>query len=339
MKSLFGDSRGLTKTLLLVLLVLVIVASGICYAIFRSVDSKVTKQPNTSTTTKEETAPASSIDYTKLPLGDKKYSTSPKKGYVYSCQTSFTGGGAFTQGPWIDTTNNTWDLTKKAVVDGSVDWANATWKVSASGTTRTLTGNGLPSHETGTYPIASTDDAYQYDRNPNSIKTQSLSISLPVNPTELSTPECVGGEVGIMLTGIPLFNAFDAGGRDAVATEIQDKCDGHPQSSGQYHYHGYSDCLEDSANKSEHSALVGYAFDGFGIYGLRGENGEELSSDDLDECHGHSHTITWEGKAVEMYHYHLTQDFPYSISCFRAKKAVTGPLSSGTTPTTRPPRR
>ena len=263
-----------------------------------------------------------SVDLTKLPLGDNKYSTSPKKGYIYSCQTQFNGGGAFTQGPWIDSSSGTWDLTKKAIVDGSVSWPNVKWSLSSDGTTRTASGNGLPNHKTGTFPIQTTDDAYSYDRNPNSIKENTISISFPANPTKLSTPECAGGTVGIMLSGVPLFNGFDAGGRDAVATEIQDKCDGHPQESGQYHYHGLSDCITDTMDANGQSGLMGYALDGYGIFGSKGPGGVELSSNDLDECHGITSEIDWDGKRVNMYHYVLTHDFPYSVGCFRAHKVA-----------------
>lgn len=277
----------------------------------------------TSTTAKTK----STINLKKLPLGDNKISTTAKQGYIYSCiKQTESQGGAGVDGPWIDKTNLTWDFTQKVTVDGAVMWKNAKWSISENGSTRILTGNGLPSHKTGVYPIAASDDAYKYDRNPNSIKEQTLTVTLSANPTQLQTPECVGGEVGIMLTGIPLFNGFDAGSRDAAAHEIQDDCAGHPQVSGQYHYHGPSPCLKDNTATTEHSALVGYAFDGFGIYGLKGEGGVELSTDDLDACHGHTHEIEWDGKKVTMYHYHLTHDFPYSVGCFRGKKSVTGPL-------------
>lgn len=274
----------------------------------------------------------SSVDLTKLPLGDGKYSTAPKVGYVYSCQTTFNGGGAFTQGPWINTAAGTWDLTEKVEVDGSVSWNNAHWEISTDGTTRYLMTNDLPNnHSTGNFPIAASDDAYQYDRNPNSIEAQDIQLEVPTNPSLLATPQCVGGEVGVMLSGVLLFNAFDAGGRDAVAMEVQDSCHGHPQSGGYYHYHGWSDCLEDETAHDDHSEIVGYAFDGFGIYGLNGEDGVELSSQDLDECHGHTHLINWDGDEKEMYHYHMTQDFPYSVGCFRGKPAVKA-LSKGEGP-------
>ena len=78
------------------------------------------------------------------------------------------------------------------------------------------------------FPI-SDDPAYQYDRNPNHIAAQSLTYTLSGSPTFARHPSCIGGEVGVMLTGVALFDAFDAGGRDAGAWEVQDGCDGHPQ--------------------------------------------------------------------------------------------------------------
>jgi hypothetical protein len=271
------------------------------------------------------------VSLSSLPLGDNRSVTSPKKGYVYLCRTQndTAVGGAFQAGPWINQSTKTWDMTRKVTVDGEVKWPNATWQITNDEQTRQLVGNGLPSHTTGVYPINPSDDAYQYDRNPNSVQAQSLSLQLPTNPTERATPDCVGGEVGIMLSGIPLFNAFDAGGRDAMAWEVQDTCSGHPQVQGMYHYHGPSACLKDNSGNKEHADLVGYAMDGFGIYGLKGEEGIELQTDDLDECHGHTHAIVWDGTKKVMYHYHMTHDFPYSVSCFRGQKSVQGPLGGG----------
>jgi len=266
-------------------------------------------------------------DHTRLTLGDNRMSGNPQKGYIFSCIKNFNkNAGAGSMGPWIDQQAKTWDVTRKATVDGSIAWHSARWTISADKTTRRLSGNGLPkNHPTGLFPITNTDDAYQFDQNPNALKEQAIDLSLPLYPTTGSIPECVGGEVGIMLSGIPLFNGFDAGGRDAVAWEAQDVCAGHPQHDGVYHYHGPSSCLGDTSAEKEHSSLVGYAFDGFGIYGNKGANGKELSTAALDECHGHSHQIEWEGQNVDMYHYHLTQDFPYSVSCYRGKNAVSGP--------------
>lgn len=290
------------------------------------------KEKTQATTNQKNQENTSTIDYTNLPLGDNMYSSSPKKGYVYSCQTQFNGGGAFEYGPWINQETKTWDLTQKIHVDGSESWSYAIFEIKENETSRTVTSHDLPTtHTTGTFPIASNDDAYNYDRNPNSIKEQSISFEIPKNPTLLSTPECVGGEVGIATTGVLIFNAFDAAGRDAVAVEVQDHCEGHPQAGGFYHYHGYSSCFEDNTPESEHSELLGYAFDGFGIYGIKGEDGKELTSEDLDECHGHTAEVEWNGEMQEVYHYHFTQDFPYTVSCFKGKPSVKS-LSYGEEP-------
>lgn len=278
------------------------------------------------------------VDLTKLPLGDNLLSTAPKVGYLWPCITGAGGGGAFTNGPWFNADGLTYDLTAKATVDGAVSWSNQ-YTSTVVGSSRVFVTNDLPNHTTGIYPIASTDDAYLYDRNPNSIKSQQIQFSLNANPTVAAQAYCTPGAVGILLTGAVLFNAVDAEDRDAVAHEVQDSCQGHPQESGVYHYHSVSTCSNDATSSAEHSDLIGYAVDGFGIYGHRGENGVELSSADLDECHGHTHTITWNGAQVSMYHYHATWDFPYTVGCMRGTydQSVVMAISNGTSSTTSTP--
>src|SRR5690349_14037148 len=114
------------------------------------------------------------VDPAALPLGDGRYTTSAKAGYVDSCQTSFTGGGAQVNGPWIS--GATWDSTQKLSVQGGVRW-HGRFTATVSGANRILAGNGLPLSPTGVFPVASTDPAFQYDRNPNSIKGYTLRVS------------------------------------------------------------------------------------------------------------------------------------------------------------------
>lgn len=272
-----------------------------------------------STTTQTDAPRHSDVDLTHLEVGDGKYSTSPQVGYVYSCITQFNGGGATGTGNWVNG-DGTWDATQKAVIDGSVTWPHS-FTITVQGDQRIFTGNDLPDHPTGNYPVSPSDDAYAVDRNPNSIREQTVNFSVPANPTAAVQPNCVGGEVGVMLSGVVIFSAFDAMGRDAVANEVQDECDGHPQRTGFYHYHSLSNCIEDTST-SGHSSLVGYAFDGYGIYGYYGEDGGEVTNEDLDQCHGHTHMIEWDGQFLELYHYHATHEFPYVIGCFHGTPAV-----------------
>jgi hypothetical protein len=253
-------------------------------------------------------------DLTHLPLGDGKLSSEPRRGYVWACRTDPGAGGAFRDGPWIHA-DDTYDFTKKAVVDGKVTWPSR-YTIALKGEQRAFTTNDFPNHPTGVFPIAAEDDAYQIDRNPNRIRQQDFDFDLPANPV-LAQTRCAPGAVGILITGSVLFNALDAPGRDAVAHETQDGCQGHPQQSGVYHYHSVTTCLDDKHLADGHSGLVGYALDGFGIFGRYGEGGKLLASADLDECHGHTHAVPWDGKTVVMYHYHATWDFPYTVGCLR----------------------
>ena len=254
-----------------------------------------------------------------LPVGDGRYQTSgPKVGYVYACASyasSLTGGGAFARGPWFTNNNTEYNVSQKISVQGSVS-GQPSFTKSVSGGTRTIRTNDLPSHPTGTFPIASSDPAYQYDRNPNRISAQSFTFDLPAAPT-YGPAQCMGGQVGVMLDGVVLYNAFDAGGRDAGAWEIQDSCDGHPQPSGAYHYHTFSSCITDRSVYD----VIGFALDGTPITGPQLGAGNVLTTSDLDVCHGISGRITLDGKSVTTYHYVMTEDFPYSVSCFRATPA------------------
>ncbi len=70
-----------------------------------------------------------------------------------------------------------------------------------------------------------------------------------------------------MLSGVSLLSAIDAPGRDAPAHEAQDACNGHPQVTGVYHYHNLSPCLNNAKQPDGSSSLLGYAVNGFGVYG------------------------------------------------------------------------
>ena len=273
------------------------------------------------------------IDATKIPIGDGNVSMSAKVGNVFACKTSFESGvGAEVIGPWVNTTTNTWDSTKKVKVSGNVSWPNAAFSITVSGDKRVISGNGLPiNHTTGVFPIASSEPAYAYDRNPNSIKEQSINLSLPLNPTVASTPSCLpDGAIAILNDGVVLFNPLDELGRDAPTYEtLDDQCDGHPQQQGLYHHHTIPSCILAKASGANTSTLVGYAYDGFGIYVERDKNGKILANANLDECHGHISKVMWDGNLVEMYHYVATLEYPYAVGCYKGTLSQSSSQSGG----------
>jgi len=258
-------------------------------------------------------------------LGDSKISSSPKRGYIYSCQQTFNPNapGAGNSGDWID--GDTVYPDRKPTVDGKVKWPDRDISINVRGDTRIIRANGLPKHKTGIYPIQQSDDAYAYDRNPNAIEEQSIVLKLPADPEEANNASCVPmGMIGFTVKGVALFNGLDAAGRDAPAYEIQDKWGGHPEAQGLYHFHHLAPGMKKGVDKRGHSKLIGYALDGFGIYGeyeKTKSNGKKkkIKNKHLDACHGHVGKVMWDGEIRKMYHYHMTYEYPFSIGCFRGK--------------------
>lgn len=263
----------------------------------------------------------------RLPVGDGKVVTdAPRRGYVYACPRyadSFAAGaaiGAHARGPWFSEDGQWYYPDSKDHVHGHVQHHGEFSETTSDGV-RVITTNDLPrNHTTGRFPVATDDTAYQYDRNPNAITAQELTYVLASEPT-YGAPQCVGHEVGVMLSGVVLFSALDAGGRDAGAWEVQDDCSGHPQVTGTYHYHTPSPCLA----KAGVAEVVGYALDGFPITGARIGDGNILTTRDLDECHGISSRVQIDGRDVQTYHYVMTQDYPYSVNCFRGRPTTVQP--------------
>src|SRR5258708_1720899 len=180
-----------------------------------------TTAATTSSAPTLQVSDAVGVDLTHLPLGDGKLSTAPKVGWIWPCHINPGAGGAFRNGPWIDTTNSTYDLTAKAVVQGKVNWPQHTLTVKLEGDKRIISTNDLPDHPTGIFPISRTDAAFQYDPNPNKIAAQNVTIDLPASPTLATQPSCVPGPLCRLFLMAFLFNALDDPGPRPEARETQ----------------------------------------------------------------------------------------------------------------------
>jgi YHYH protein len=265
---------------------------------------------------------SSKVDPTALPLDDQHYTTSgPKKGYVYVCKPKMFQRSkgpvwrARQVGSWVNQAKGTYDVTKKIFIGGHVTYSNASFSDTVLDGLRHIVSNGLPvGGFTGIFPVQRTDPAHSFFPNPNSIQLKNISFSIPADPKFNRQIGCIYKQVGITLDGIPLHNALNSVGDNELAHVGQDLCLGASQPNGGYHRHGLSDC---TPHMRENAALVGYALDGFGIYSPYDQNGNELTTADLDECHGTTSPVMWNGRIVNMYHYVMTRDFPYTVACFK----------------------
>ncbi|MBK9177332.1 MAG: YHYH protein [Flavobacteriales bacterium] len=125
-------------------------------------------------------------------------------------------------------------------------------------------------------------DIGPWTQNPNLPANQDFCFRLTRNPiqntgTLVNTPL---GHIGVWRNGVSIFNAKDGmsynnlgiWNRDARVFEgvSFDACLGHPAPNGEYHHHVSPNCLYDHMDEMQHSDLIGYAFDGFPIYGAHG---------------------------------------------------------------------
>jgi hypothetical protein len=129
----------------------------------------------------------------------------------------------------------------------------------------------IPSYNIGPWP-----------GNPNIASNQNYVFKITRNPQQnTGTPVAIGlGHIGVWTNGVSIYNVSDAQSymnqgiwnRNAYYWEGQgfDNCLGHPQQQGEYHHHVSPQCLYNEADSTVHSPVIGYAFDGFPVYGAYG---------------------------------------------------------------------
>ena len=139
----------------------------------------------------------------------------------------------------------------------------------------------------------------------------SITFVIPVVPTRADTPGTLSGTAGISLNGFQIAAAAPV--QDILSNytiAAFDDCGGHVNPTDGYHFHaatGRDGCNSSGTESDGHAALLGYALDGYGIYGTL-TDADELNS--LDQCLGHE-------DETRGYHYHAASaEQNQHIACF-----------------------
>ena len=200
--------------------------------------------------------------------------------------TTTTGTGTGTSTTAASTADVLCNYATSAFNSSASVYATATATWSCSSTLRSLTANGLPDHDVGTFPN---------NDNPNTIAAQNISAAVTVTPTATSvvTPR-VGAmdKPGVALNGIAFdpgtagtcsdAGACQQGGQSLGSWSLEalgqtffkwgtDTSNAHVQPNGMYHYHGIPEGLVTKrSNGNKVMTLIGWAADGFPIYARYG---------------------------------------------------------------------
>ncbi len=212
-----------------------------------------------------------------------------------------------------DDTDNTNNTTPVPAVYQKIYGATS---VAVEGNYVVIKTSGLPDHKSPYYKNTQWEstlyEAYNgsnsaWSQNPNTISSQSFTFKLPLTPSvDAAHGATPLGPIGVSINGLPIYNQY-AGPNQPLTSEINsfDQYNGHPQMTGQYHYHIEPTYL---TNKYGKNALLGFLLDGYPVYGPL-ENNKTIVNADLDQYHGHTHATTEYPAGI--YHYHITADEPY----------------------------
>jgi hypothetical protein len=206
------------------------------------------------------------------------------------------------------------DLEGKAVTKDRLVKDNVTLEFTK--TDLIVRSHNLPNHPTAVFP----DRWRALDGNPNYIQEQRQVWRIPleprVNPNHVAVDvhnengALPGGPIGVAVNGVIFFNPFDADSVEAIWR--LDRCCGHPSPGFEYHYHKYPVCVKSpwTDDGTAHSPLIGFAFDGFPIYGpyeAAGELAKDSTKNPLNEFNVHY-------DKDRGWHYHVTPGkFPHLI--------------------------
>ena len=221
-------------------------------------------------------------------------------------------------------------VAKDALIENNVT-------ISFDATSIKVTTHGVPNHPTGKYP----EDGRG---NPSYIQDREASYFLPLTPRENPKRKVTDdhnqngalhmGPIGIAVNGVVFFNPFDMGNTDA--TDLMDRCCGHPNQMNQYHYHKYPICVNSpwADTGAAHSPLIGWAFDGYPLYGPY-ESKDVMAKDVKGEHALNGFNLHYD--EARGWHYHVTPGaFPYLIGGFwgveDARDAQRGPPGGGRGP-------
>ena len=217
---------------------------------------------------------------------------------------------------------------------------NPTVKLTYSKSSVLMQPTGIPNHARDAYyavPKAGVvvPDATTANIIADPTKAQAYKFTIPTTPKYSAKVTSTSlGSIGVMISGAVLYNPFEGDGKTVamannftvtnsagITASFVDKCAGHPTPDiGAYHYHGLPNCVTAKVDKvSKPSHIIGFALDGFPIYGDRDNKGKQVTAKNLDQCNGVNSATPEFPKGI--YHYVLlgTADARSSIACFHGE--------------------
>jgi len=140
---------------------------------------------------------------------------------------------------------------------------------------------------------------------------------IPLEPVKAASIKTIDGALGVAVNGVPIYDyssqgMLDPSTYDPKADTLKngqlDHCNGHAGRGDDYHYHAAPTCMIDAMKNKGPAAIIGWALDGYPIYGEQNPDGSPIAAGELDVCNGKEDTTFG-------YRYHTSQAPPYIVQC------------------------
>ena len=225
------------------------------------------------------------------------------------------------QGPWVKDYNgdgNGYTANSNGVNSaggsGSGPWFQCEVSVTVLNNEMVVESNGIPNHDfLSTMGCCAPEKDFTTTFPLNPVNDTAGGHDTTNCPASAGRWECVPdrGTVAMSVNGAPIFGPEEGPGGDAVALHFdyfnEDRqpivlgwCTGHSAGQGGFHYHYDANCVywEPEAGESmedydsskiksdEHSPIIGWAFDGYPIYGMYGYNEDQTSLKAITSSYG-----------------------------------------------------
>lgn len=143
------------------------------------------------------------------------------------------------------------------------------------------------------------------------------SSPVTLAPTRAAAPISIDAALGVAVNGVPIYDYSSQGTLDLLAYDRRfdtvltgelDQCGGHSGRGDDYHYHASPSCMIAAMRNRGASAILGWAFDGYPIYGNDNPDGTPIAAGTLDVCNG-------QRDPVFGFRYHTSTTHPYIVQC------------------------
>lgn len=151
------------------------------------------------------------------------------------------------------------------------------------------------------------------------IPVPALGYAAPVKlkPKKAAELTTIDAAVGVAVNGVPIYDYSSQGEldvhnydskHDTLALGQLDICGGHSGRGDDYHYHVSPTCMINTMANQTSEAIIGWAYDGYPLYGNKNPDGSNIADGELDVCNG-------QADETFGYRYQTSDTPPYIIQC------------------------